>query len=380
VRKILALSIFWGLLFAIFGQSISNVHLVPSKSSYIAGNKVTIYWNYTGMSIPSTAKVKITLWRQGATQNTCKIAENVPITKGTNGHPWTIHSSCINPHTNASEDLTSGSLRIRVRWQGHAPAVYGESSFFEIQKILLKPGVFKAMAPRIDGVLDVPIGALRPGTKVYLKGSKFGKKKGQILIYGNFKGINSPVALVNVNWKNSKQIDGVVPQILNGQPNQTVQLKVKTSYNMLSNPWNVNFEGREEKVLPGSAVIANCSMDANINICNWFSDETGDFQRDVCLDDMAICAFHKNSWGTIGDDKGNDKFTINLKNGWVFKKMEILVWKKTSGDEVLSGPTPPFPVGQSSWTATIHWVASPNDYVWYKIKIIVEGPIGTSYK
>jgi len=130
MRKILGVMSFVVLLFA---QSISNVRFVPSRTSYFVGNQVSIYWSYTGLSIPSTASVKITIWRQGASQSTCLIAKNIPVNQGGAGYPWTIPSTCVNPHTSATEDLTRGNLKVRVRWQGHTPAVYGESGWFTVQ-------------------------------------------------------------------------------------------------------------------------------------------------------------------------------------------------------------------------------------------------------
>lgn len=71
MRKILAL-IFLILIFAVFGQSISHVRIVPSNDTYFAGSVVRIYWEYTETSIPSNVEVKITLWRLGNNQNTFK--------------------------------------------------------------------------------------------------------------------------------------------------------------------------------------------------------------------------------------------------------------------------------------------------------------------
>ncbi|GEM_PF-5946908 len=133
----------------IFGQTISDVRLQPSQSTYNAGASVKIYWNYTGLSIPSDALVKITLWREGSSQNICKIAENVRITTGSTGLRWTIPEKCTNPHTGAQENLTQGNLWVRVRWQRHN--VWGESSKFTIKKdytsLVYTSGILKQIFP-----------------------------------------------------------------------------------------------------------------------------------------------------------------------------------------------------------------------------------------
>ena len=60
--------------------------------------------------------------------------------------------------------------------------------------------------------------------------------------------------------------------------------------------------------------------------------------------------------------------------------MQKVEWHKSSGDEKLWGPTPSFPTGKTVWNPYIGWFVTPNDEVKYRIKVIVEGPIGTSYK
>jgi len=243
-------------------------------------------------------------------------------------------------------------------------------------KITFKPikGMFK---PVIESYFGVPLGPMRPGTKLLLKGKKFGAQKGKILLKGNFPG--GQIELTNVTWGGNESANGFVPQSANGQPNQTVGVVIVRSNSFKSDPVNMTFEGREEKVLTSDAVGVQCGKDGNDNVCNKVVDCESEFIMGPFPAKYAIGGWHNNVWGAVGDDVGNDIYTIKLKNGWVFKSMQKVKWYKSSGDEVLTGPTP-FVPGSSSWNAVIHWKVTPNDSVHYLIKVIVEGPIGTHYK
>lgn len=269
----------------------------------------------------------------------------------------------------------------------------GDSKLFEIKnKFLINPGVLKKLKPKLKfkpskgmfkpeiiSSLPVPIGPLRPGSQLFLIGKKFGTQKGKILLKGNFPG--GYIELANVTWVSDTKVNGYVPQSANGQPNQNVRPVVVTSYNFKSDPaQNRTFEGREEKVLTAADVaVQHCGNDGNCNVCNGVTICDDQFVAG-CSGTFAICGSHLNNWGTIGDDVGDDVYSIVLKNGWVLKSMQKVKWYKSSGDEKLTGPSPAFPAGSSSWSPVIHWRVSPNDNVRYELKIVVEGPIGTNYK
>lgn len=127
MRKTFNLIVILGMVTLGFGQSISNVHLNPASSTYNMAQMVDIKWNYSEIS-PSE-KVKITLWREGSTQSTCLIADDVTI--GDNAYNWwIIPVTCVNPHNGATENLADGHFRVRVRWKGHP--IWGESPVFTV--------------------------------------------------------------------------------------------------------------------------------------------------------------------------------------------------------------------------------------------------------
>jgi len=99
--------------------------------------------------------------------------------------------------------------------------------------------------PKIEGVFDVPLGPLRPGTKLLLKGKAFGTQPGKILMYGNFPG--GPIELVDIKWESDSKVNGVVPLSVQGQANQSVEIKILAApppQNNFSNGWKMSFIGR----------------------------------------------------------------------------------------------------------------------------------------
>lgn len=175
-----------------------------------------ILWNYTYIISPSAGRVKITLWRAGGTRRICRIAQDISITQGGSGYSWTVPSSCENPDTGASEDLTTGDLKIRVRWQGHTPAVYGESSYFEVKHsgVIIRGDTIKVLSPN-GGERWKPgtyrnirwRSSLRSGSVriILLKKLLIGK-----IVKVGIIAENIPISLGSYRWKVGNYLDGVV--------------------------------------------------------------------------------------------------------------------------------------------------------------------------
>ncbi len=151
-----------------------RVWLQPSRASYDPGERLTIRWSYSG--IPSSEKVKITLWREGASQNFCRIAQDVSISRGS--YTWTIPSTCRNPRTGATEQLSGSRIRVRVRWQQHS--VWGESSFFTVSSSGRSLSV-----------------SLTPSKSTYTEGET-------VLISWNYSGIPSSDRVIITIWKQGR--------------------------------------------------------------------------------------------------------------------------------------------------------------------------------
>ncbi len=376
MKKILRLSI---AVFFITGLLISqqikyDVTKPDTSSKWSKGTKRFINWDKKGDPAP---KVKIRLYKF---PGMVKILDIVDDTGNDGSFLWEVPF-----------EVSEGSYIVRVKSINNLN--WGDSKVFEIikglkdinsAKGLLKgrgEKKFKAppdnlLKPVIEGAFDAPLGALKPGSKLMLMGKKFGSEKGRILLKGNFPG--GQIDLVNVTWLSNKKAYGFVPQSANGQPNQLVDVVLVTSHRFKSDPLKIEFVGREEKTLVfGDAVVLQCGDNADGNLCNQI---TGVHPDSVCHSGTVICGWHFNQWADIDYNSGIDRYQIKLNNGWFFKRLNILKWLLTSGNEKLSGPSPSLPVGQSEWYPTISWEVSPNDWVVYQLEVIVEGPIGTNYK
>jgi hypothetical protein len=348
-----------------FGLILSQAGTI--KDVKPSGGKLTtriptkITWTAEG----TRGTFKVTLWRNGMKVGT--INDKVSAGNGPRSIPWQVGQY------NGRFAPVGTGYQIKVKEVGQ-PATAMSKTTFEIgrmQTVQLK-------LPKMESMLNIPLGALKYGSEVLISGENFGASKGDILMYGSFP--NSPLAFENVEWVSTSRVRGYVPQAANGRPNQTVTIKVKTAGNILSNGMTTGFIGRETKLVNYADVaVVQCGNDGN---CNWCNDVMA---SDLCYivkrhDEAAIRGVHRNSWGTVGDDVGDDIYQISLKNGWYFKEFHVLEWTKSSSDEVLTGPNPPLPVAKNDWTFTVHWKVSPNDRVRYQFKIVVEGPVGTHYK
>ena len=329
----------------------ANITVYSPKGGehWVMGNTYNIVWGSDGIS----GNVKIILKKGGATVKT--ISNSAP-NIGT--FSW-------------STGIQAPGSDYKIRIENSAGAIFDESDknfSIRVQMALVKA------RPVIESAFTVPLGPLKGGNKLYLKGRHFGTPRGKIRMVGNFyHEYNREIDFVDVNWVSSTEVNGVVPTFDFGQQDQTVKIKVLRADNEISDPWEVRFEGRKEThaLTAWWVDVVKCGRDANSNGCL----HEGDYRMNP--EDSTIYGGHSNNWGTVGNDVGDDQYMISLRHGWVFKSMEILEWHKSSRDEVLTGPHPPLPEGESLWAPTIHWKVSPNDEVRYRIKIVIEGPAGT---
>lgn len=352
-----------------------------SSSNWAKGSDKTITWNKKGDTWP---EVKIKLFNFPAMTKALDIDSNI----ANNGsYLWEIPNA----------GLSVGKYVVRVKtmndksWGNSAPfdIIIGSLAFGvpkDVVEIVKPTPVFKPpkgmFAPKIRKISSIRP-EIKAGDTFLIQGSKFGKIKGKVYISSNLLPNKKIEAVVSYWNRSTKSIICKGPVTLNGIKPHNAKFYIITANNLKSNEVEKLVGGWEEKLLTEDAIGVSCGTDGNCNHCNdSISGCGGDtaFTADGYADEVSIDGFHSNAFATIGDDVGDDIYYINLKNGWVLKSIEIPTWDKSSGDEVLTGPTPSFPVGSSIWNAVIHWKVSPNDNVKYRIKIMVEGPIGTHYK
>lgn len=87
--------------------------------------------------------------------------------------------------------------------------------------------------------------------------------------------------------------------------------------------------------------------------------------------DKTISGHHSLDWDATPMGKHYDQFAIHLKNGWVFSRM--LKWYVTvTGDDgdYVKKPTG-FPVGKTSWTPSVPWLCTADDFLGYSFNVEV---------
>lgn len=239
--------------------------------------------------------------------------------------------------------------------------------------------------PIIESVFTVPLGALNPNSRLYLKGKYFGKNPGKILMYR----YSTPIELINVDWANENNVSGIVPNLTKDWKNQLVEIKIKTADKRYSAPKQIKFVSREEAWLSQDDVwVRSCSFDSSTAFCNRVKtppDRSCDAKSCGSIGvsntyDLAVVSRHCQTWGHPDTAYGVDKYGISLKNGWVFKGIEYYKAASAWSEVSLDDPWPRFPTGQSEWNFEYRWEVTPNDALCYGLKIKVEGPVGTTYK
>lgn len=379
MKKLLVFSFFVMILIGfIFGDAVYKVTIPDGSKPWYKGNTgpYKILWDKKGDTAP---EVKIRLFNSPGNVKVLNIANK---TANNGSYKWNI-----------PKDTDPGKYFIRVKSLNDKK--WGDSKAFEIKgaeileidkirevlskkPVNLRKGLL--LFPVIKSIYVIPSGAIKPGKKLIIHGGKFGTSKGEILLEGNFS--SGDVKLVNIEWEGANKVSGVVPGSSNGEPNQEVMVVVKSSNNMKSKGWKREFVGREEKILSMKDVKYTCGTNTWCNICNTTSSGCGSksFTTGKSDQTVSISGYHKNNIGDPSPDSGFDHYHINLKNGWVIKKLESIEWEKSSSDEYLSTLHLYDPIGKAVFDPKIHWRVSAGDYVSYKLRIYVEGPIGTHYK
>jgi len=272
------------------------------------------------------------------------------------------------------------------RAESDAPADASVNDANRDEKPKVWPGLEKVVLkkPKITGAFVTPDFNPAPGATVYLNGTDFGDKPGKIRMYGTFPG--SPLVLESVVWNSPTKVNGVIPMSTSGKVCvKQVLFEVETANHLKSN-WHEHFWKEDTvKLEKGNSVtkVLFCGKDGNKNVCNGSSHD-----GDACVllpplavygPQASLWGYHYNCSGALGNDEGTDRFEVDLKNGWYL--LHSTVQKdKSSNSEVLNGPTPGFPSGESNWKPTFGWEATAGDYVQYFVSMTIRGPRGCSYK
>lgn len=244
----------------------------------------------------------------------------------------------------------------------------------------------KFLRPKITKVLSLPGPHVRPGADLHITGIAFGGAKGSVYIHGTFN--NSPRKLSTIkSWTNTKIVAEVPPNwggAIGGVCGWTIEVEVRSAKNVASHKAGMVWaaQHRELSWKDSAVSVTQCGYDGNIDMCNGNRQLQGCFIQTFSHDGKAdpgltIDGLHFNCAATTEDDKGTDKYAITLPPGWQFDKLTVKN-QKTSGpgdsNNYVTGPTPAFPVGKTTWNPSFAWRVTQDDWVAYEYRVRAKAP------
>lgn len=246
----------------------------------------------------------------------------------------------------------------------------------------LKPTIYQALGVSKTGLHATPMG------RVAIKGRNLGKTGGAISLFcRDFKGVGIYLTLTHVTWESSTRVIGTVPNIT-GLKDQMAEVQVYTKDGHKSNKLEMPFYAtRSTEVVKWDDPVVTCKQcgqDAHFNACSPVYKKWKD-----PLDRGTFCGSHRVMGGPAGTlhgtGRGDDVFTIKLKNGWTIDKdnCEYVHLRMSSGDEEVKGPFWSDAINSGSgfiWEARFQWVVSEGDSIIYEYMVKIKGPIGVPYK
>ena len=222
-------------------------------------------------------------------------------------------------------------------------------------KFKFKKGMFKKMfkglakkLPTVKSLFTTPkLGAVTPSGILYIKGVRFGSKKGKVELQVRVpvkkhfyvaKGSSSRdgarkgkkrIQLDVKSWSD-KKIKVRIP-VMSGIPDHSASIQIMNAKGLGSISRKVRFYASRARVTlrRGENVISKvCSNAGNESDC--LGKHAGTmapfmgpcFYGGPHIKDKTITAWHMNCHGAVDWDKGADKYTIKLKNNWVIEEVK----------------------------------------------------------
>jgi len=286
---------------------------------------------------------------------------------------------------------------------------------------IIKPGAIAGLAgqlPKINSILAAPpppsydpppAGHISPFGTLYLKGEQFGSSKGKIMLHvqvpidkhfhtgvgtvslpGNKPGTRM-VQLEITQW-NPDKIIAKIPLVA-GVADHAAVLQVLNAQGLGSPGWNVPFYAMRvnttlqfgENVTEFQCAIGGNPTDVSACLNQVLQGSPGNpcFHSGKIHREKTISAYHVNCDLLVDWDKGRDRYTIELKNGWVIRAIRW-GWNAHSTSEKLGLPSAQALTdkykGASTITLWVPFEVSPGpDWLDYWIDVDVKGPAGILY-
>ncbi len=214
-------------------------------------------------------------------------------------------------------------------------------------------------------VTSVGAAYVMPGGSFMVAGQALGAQPGSAKLEWMTQG--GSVSLTAEMWKDNLTVL-TVPGNVSGVIKQNARLVLTRADGKTTNPMTVPFEPLTDmKLLPSHDLIVVCSNGADLNNCDPLSGQTFEGTHANTLD--------------ITADTGQDKFKVNLKNGWVVEGHDFVTGGFTIGiGKGYSANLGPIPAGASAFDITVNFNVNPATNLEYYGMVYIRGPVGTSHK
>ncbi|MBK9062494.1 MAG: hypothetical protein IPL89_04780 [Acidobacteria bacterium] len=254
--------------------------------------------------------------------------------------------------TEKARSLKASALAEAGRFAGGAPAPGGPNP--------------TPAPPKDPKLTSVGAAYVMPGSSFMVAGQALGSSAGTARLEGQFPGggLNLAVEI----WKDNLAVL-TVPEGVSGVIRQSARVALTRKDGHAANTLPVPFEPLTEmKVLGSHDPIIVCSIDADINNCDPLPGKTFE-------------GTHANTFD-FSDDKGLDKFKVNLKNGWVVEGHDFVKGGFTLNAfaTFYNATLHAIPVGASTFDILVNFAVQPATNLEYYGLVYIRGPVGTSHK
>jgi hypothetical protein len=290
------------------------------------------------------------------------------------------------------------SSAIKVRLSAYSANPWQTSERFQaLPKLLARsePVTLTFTEATIDEFSTSPaVNTIKPGGKLIIKGALFGTSQGRVFL--SFKRPVEQVKELYITKWESETVEGIIPRDIEGFiDHDDSGFILKTGFGLESAYQMVKSMANRETIqlrYDDPVIEVNCSKGADNNLCNTIYANVGEdcigpgqlyLNPDVEGGAAAVTVFHQNCDMGIDWDEGEDLFTIQLRNGWVFRRFEH--FDKTSNPSstmtmLLADDLEKW-IGADQLNLVVRWKISPGrEYIQYGYRIWITGPKGVSHR
>ena len=270
---------------------------------------------------------------------------------------------------------------------GKALQAVGSYSGVRTRGVKLNRGFWKGLViPTISKV-----GAVRPGRSLTILGANFGIR-GRVKLY--LANPQSKTFHLRIEKWGSRKIRAEIPDNMSGFFDHQAKIQVFNFKGVGGIARKVPFYAVRENIVLSqrhpAVQVQHCSNSGNDNYCNGQRTNNGQscpvtFTNRV--KEATIYVRHVNC-DILGKDKGTDRFSISLKNGWVFKRLVPFQYKNLENAvtpenrialTLMSGRAEKY-LGTSDWSPTIPWKVGPAPgQIELGYKVTIQGPRGIPF-